>query len=981
MTMMEMVRRRGAAGLAALGMFFLLGMSLEVMAEAPIAVFGREDFYTLNASQSSKLKNSGFNTAILFVVDVEANGDLNYNGNHLLVQDGVYVGDKSWGNRLAALKVPPTSITRIEVCTGGAGARSWANIKDLIAAEGTGPDSILYRNFMALKDVLDMDAICNDDEVAYDAESAATFNRMITSMGMENTLCPYNYSSYWQSIFNNSEIDAVYLQCYDGGAYNNPATWNSYFGGFKVAPGDWSNDGLATVESKFTEWSPDINGGFIWQFEFISAADLARFGAIINKAVDPLIVSPDAGFSGAAAFNQFALSSETAFEISNRGDDSFSWSVINTSSWLNVSSSSGTLAGGASTTVTASLDIGVATNLTRGDYSADVIFSNRTSGITVSRTFALNTAVANWPIEFSGCNASLLAANTATAGAPGATAFDVRNNWCFYQEGLDSSTRGLPLSGAFSSQCDPSTAFQLGPYGSDPDSLMLGYTYASSGTLTFDTPQAYNSLAILASSANGGGQGTLVLNFSDGSQSPAFAFNAQDWFYTVSNVAVQGFGRLRLDGTLATEDNGDTNPNMYQTSLNLAALGITKPIESITFYNPADAGANQNTAVFALSGMPASIPLQVPGNLEALPGTNGTVQLFWDAVAGATEYNVKLSLERGGAYTNIAQVTEPTVELLGLTNGTTYYFVVSAFGTLSESPDSDEVSAMPGSYLSWAFDAAPVAYWPMNESSGSVAHDLIDGNDGAHSGGYTFSTGGVVGDGFDVPHRAITYNGSSGSTTIPRVIGATDFSIVFWVKTSSYGGTPNWYNGKGLVDGEVGGVQNDFGVSLVGARVGFGIGNPDTTLTSVKSINNNVWHQVVVTRNAGSGAMRIYIDGALDKSGTGPTGSRTTPANLRIGAMQTGINFLSGSMSDVAMYDQVLTPEQVATLYRAASGLFYDVPLDWEWEDGSMVLSWPGNGLLLEADSLLGPWSTNTLPSPVIIVPDQPQRFYRIQTH
>lgn len=287
---------------------------------------------------------------------------------------------------------------------------------------------------------------------------------------------------------------------------------------------------------------------------------------------------------------------------------------------------------------------------------------------------------------------------------------------------------------------------------------------------------------------------------------------------------------------------------------------------------------------------------------------------------------------------------------------------------------------MPGSYQGWMFGANPVAYWPLNETGGTVAYDLVHGNNGFYAGGYAMSTGGMVGDGFANPHRAVIYFGSNGYTQIPRVIGETNFSIVFWVKTGTAGGTPNWYNGKGLVDGEVGGTTGDFGVALVGTKVGFGIGNPDTTLTSVKSINDNVWHQVAVTRDAGNGAMRIYIDGALDNSGTGPTGARTTPSNLRIGSLQTGINYLSGSISDVAMYNQVLTPSQVTTLYSAATGLFYDVTLTNQWNGGSLVLSWPGNGKLLEATNLVGPWTTNVLQSPVTITPNQPQKFYKVQT-
>ena len=127
--------------------------------------------------------------------------------------------------------------------------------------------------------------------------------------------------------------------------------------------------------------------------------------------------------------------------------------------------------------------------------------------------------------------------------------------------------------------------------------------------------------------------------------------------------------------------------------------------------------------------------------------------------------------------------------------------------------------------------------------------------------------------------------------------------------------------------------------------------------------------------------MQIYVDGGLDASLTGPVGARTAPPNLRVGSLETGASggFLLGNVSDVAMYDRVLTANQVATLYRAASGLFYGITMTSVWNGSSLMLSWPGNGRLLESTNLLGPWTTNGAGSPVTVVPSQPGRFYRVQ--
>ena len=112
----------------------------------------------------------------------------------------------------------------------------------------------------------------------------------------------------------------------------------------------------------------------------------------------------------------------------------------------------------------------------------------------------------------------------------------------------------------------------------------------------------------------------------------------------------------------------------------------------------------------------------------------------------------------------------------------------------------------------------------------------------------------------------------------------------------------------------------------------------------------------------------------------GPAGVRTNPPVLRLGSLQTGVNFYSGSLSDVAMYQQVLSSNQVGTIYSAATGLFYNVTLTNQFNGTSFVLSWPGNGKLLEATNLSGPWTTNISASPASVTPDQPQKFYKVQT-
>ena len=91
-----------------------------------------------------------------------------------------------------------------------------------------------------------------------------------------------------------------------------------------------------------------------------------------------------------------------------------------------------------------------------------------------------------------------------------------------------------------------------------------------------------------------------MIHFADATVSPTLQFNNSDWFFQ-PNPAIQGFGRLDL-GSTSAEDNGGSFPELYQTTLNLATLGLAgKSIVSIDFAD-LSSDPRESTGVFALSG-------------------------------------------------------------------------------------------------------------------------------------------------------------------------------------------------------------------------------------------------------------------------------------------------------------------------------------------------------------------------------------------
>ena len=139
--------------------------------------------------------------------------------------------------------------------------------------------------------------------------------------------------------------------------------------------------------------------------------------------------------------------------------------------------------------------------------------------------------------------------------------------------------------------------------------------------------------------------------------------------------------------------------------------------------------------------------------------------------------------------------------------------------------------------------------------------------------------------------------------TVPR----RDFSLVVEFRTSSScGSTGQWYHGCGLMDAEVGGTTRDYGLSMGAGRLLFGAGAPDVTISSPLAYNDGEWHRVVATREVGTGAMTLEVDGSVVATGSGPTNAFDVPGTMSLCRLQTGINYWTGELR--GMYVTIAPP-------------------------------------------------------------------------
>ena len=105
---------------------------------------------------------------------------------------------------------------------------------------------------------------------------------------------------------------------------------------------------------------------------------------------------------------------------------------------------------------------------------------------------------------------------------------------------------------------------------------------------------------------------------------------------------------------------------------------------------------SENSAEVSATPTKPGTSVGTPNGVTAIAG-NAQVSLSWSAIAGATSYHVKRSTTSGGPYTQISAPTANNFTDTGVTNGTTYFYVVSAVNAAGESTNSAQVSATPKS--------------------------------------------------------------------------------------------------------------------------------------------------------------------------------------------------------------------------------------------------------------------------------------------
>ncbi len=322
--------------------------------------------------------------------------------------------------------------------------------------------------------------------------------------------------------------------------------------------------------------------------------------------------------------------------------------------------------------------------------------------------------------------------------------------------------------------------------------------------------------------------------------------------------------------------------------------------------------------------------------------------------------------------------SSPTLTLanLQLINSGSYVCVVSNdYGTTPSSALTLTVVA-PSAYQQTMLSLGPVAYWPLNETSGTNAYDLIGGHNGTYTGTYLLGQTGPTNAFFGSSGSAL-FDGTSGHVDIP----GTSFNLtnavtmVAWVEVFSGPtfdglighGDSSWrttIDPSGQPGGNDGAAQSDA-----------------TDPSSSPGVNDGTWHMVAYSYTGVPGQNdngSLYVDGVLVANNTitiAPAGN-----NLDVwigGSPDYGDRFLPAYIANAAIFNQSLSAAQVQGIYNGVAVLNPQT-ISITHSGSNVVLTWQ-TGTLLEATNLLGPWTTNSAAASGYTVPaTNAAKFFRL---
>lgn len=220
-----------------------------------------------------------------------------------------------------------------------------------------------------------------------------------------------------------------------------------------------------------------------------------------------------------------------------------------------------------------------------------------------------------------------------------------------------------------------------------------------------------------------------------------------------------------------------------------------------------------------------------------------------------------------------------------------------------------ELGLAKNSYRIESISSLPLAYWKLDETSGSTATDeTANANDATYVGSPTLGDTALI-----TENQAVTFGAAGDRIEFPALgvlDGSQAFSIEGWVSADDLTGNPSVFNA--WAERAVMLQLNNSGNSELEATASVG-GTAVAIATS--ALSTGTTYYVALTYDPTDG-WALYLDGALvgTDATTGTIDSKALTSNT-IGEASNGTQTFLGTVDEWAVYDRALTQSEIIRHY------------------------------------------------------------------
>ena len=290
----------------------------------------------------------------------------------------------------------------------------------------------------------------------------------------------------------------------------------------------------------------------------------------------------------------------------------------------------------------------------------------------------------------------------------------------------------------------------------------------------------------------------------------------------------------------------------------------------------------------------------------------GNTALNWTGAAAATAQEVYF----GNSYAAVRDASLASPEFKGSQATTTFNA-----GNLTAGTYSWRIDELAGAVVTpgpiWFFQVNannPLAWWKLDELTGTIAADSAGANTGAYVNAPTLGQSGAATN----TGTSVTLNGTSQAVTIgnPTALQITgQITVAAWIRPTSTTGLQDIV-AKGYSTSPNGEIY----LRINAGNYQFGSWNGSDYSTSVAMPAGDLNNWVHLAGVYDGTAWRIYRNGVQLSATASATGAQTVNAGWAIGARGTGTErFFNGRVDDVRLYNRGLSAREVQDLYNQAT--------------------------------------------------------------